>query len=213
MLAARFYDPASGVIRIGGAAYPEVGTQELMRRVSICFQESQLFKGTIEDNIRMGNTDAPLEAVMEAARAARADEFISRLPLTYQTRIAGDRMLSGGQIQRIAIARAILKDSPIVVLDEATSYADPENERLIQEALNELLRDRTVMVVAHRIKTLRHVDQILVFDEGRIVEAGGWDELAAAGGTFTRLLRSAEAALSWSVKPTTEQSEVANVAR
>lgn len=208
MLAARFYDPESGVIRIGGTAYPDVGTRELMDRVSICFQEAQLFKGTIEDNIRMGDRGAGTRAVVAAARAARADEFIARLPLGYKTRVAGDRMLSGGQIQRIAIARAILKGSPIVVLDEATSYADPENERLIQEALNELLRDRTVLVVAHRIKTLRHVDQILVFDEGRIVEAGTWDELAAIGGTFTRLLRSAEAALSWSVRPTDTRNEV-----
>lgn len=199
LLAARFYDPASGSICIGGMPYPEVGTKELMRRVSICFQDSQLFKGTIEDNIRMGNQAAPFEKVVAAAKAARAHEFIEKLSDGYGTFVSGDRTLSGGQIQRVAIARAILKDSPVVIMDEATSYADPENERLIQEALNELLADRTVIVVAHRLKTLRHVDSIQVFEGGRIVESGTWDELASHGGVFARLLEGTESALEWNV--------------
>ncbi len=199
LLAARFYDPREGSLRIGGLAYPEVGTKELMRRVSICFQESQLFKGTIEDNIRMGNRSASAADVRRAARAARAHDFIEALPRGYATEVSGDKTLSGGQIQRIAIARAMLKDSPVVVLDEATSYADPENERLIQEALNELLADKSVIVVAHRLKTLRRVDRILVFEGGRVVEAGTFDELEAAGGTFSRLWAGASSAVDWNV--------------
>ena len=199
LLAARFYDPATGRVAMDGASYPEMGTREIMKRVSICFQESQLFKGTIEENIRMGNHEAGRAEVERAARAARAHGFIMELPDGYETRVSGDRSLSGGQIQRIAIARAILKDSPVVILDEATSYADPENERLIQEALNELLRDRSVVVVAHRLKTLKKVDRILVFDGGRIVESGSFDELVAKGGTFSRLWAGASAALEWNV--------------
>ncbi|HEY9593636.1 MAG TPA: ABC transporter ATP-binding protein, partial [Spirochaetia bacterium] len=199
LLAARFYDPASGRLSLDGVPYPAIGTKELMRRVTICFQESQLFKGTIEENIRMGNRGASFAEVERAARAARAHEFIATLPEGYATRISGDRALSGGQIQRIAIARAILKGSPVVLLDEATSYADPENERLIQEALGELLRDRSVIVVAHRLRTLRHVDRILVFDGGRIVEKGGFDELVSAGGLFSRLWKSALSSVEWKV--------------
>lgn len=199
LLAARFYDPTSGTIRMGKAPYPSVGTREILRRVSICFQESQLFRGTIEENIRMGNRTAPFADVERAARAARAHDFIAALPDGYSTVLSGDRSLSGGQVQRIAIARAILKNSPVVILDEATSYADPENERLIQEALNELLADRTVIVVAHRLKTLAHVDNILVFDDGRIVEQGRFDDLIAAGGTFARLWEGALAALEWNI--------------
>lgn len=200
LLAARFYDPASGVVRFGGVPYPKVGTKELMRRVSICFQDSQLFAGTIEDNIRMGNRTASAAAVEKAARAARAHEFIEKLPQGYRTVVTGDRTLSGGQIQRLAIARAILKDSPVLILDEATSYADPENERLIQEALNELLADKTVIVVAHRLATLKHVDRILVFEKGRVAESGTWDELVGAGGTFSRLWEGAGSALEWGVR-------------
>ena len=199
LLAARFYDPTGGTIRMGNAPYPSVGTREILRRVSICFQESQLFRGTIEENIRMGNRTAPFADVERAARAARAHDFIAALPDGYSTVLSGDRSLSGGQVQRIAIARAILKNSPVVILDEATSYADPENERLIQEALNELLADRTVIVVAHRLKTLAHVDNILVFDDGRIVEQGRFDDLIAAGGTFARLWEGALAALEWNI--------------
>lgn len=199
LLAARFYDPRTGVVRLGGAPYPSVGTKALMRSVSICFQEAQVFKGTIEENIRMGNRAASFQEVVRAARAARVHEFVEALPRGYKTEISGDRTLSGGQIQRIAIARAILKDSPVVILDEATSYADPENERLIQEALNELLGDKSVIVVAHRLKTLRHVDMIHVFERGRIVESGNFEELVDAGGTFSRLWASATEALEWSV--------------
>ncbi len=199
LLAARFYDPRRGVVRLGGAPYPSVGTKALMRSVSICFQEAQVFKGTIEENIRMGNRAASFQEVVRAATAARVHEFVEALPRGYKTEISGDRTLSGGQIQRIAIARAILKDSPVVILDEATSYADPENERLIQEALNELLGDRSVIVVAHRLKTLRHVDMIHVFERGRIVESGNFEELVDAGGTFSRLWASATEALEWSV--------------
>ncbi len=202
LLAARFYDPTSGTIRMGNAPYPSAGTREILRRVSICFQESQLFRGTIEENIRMGNRTAPFADVERAASAARAHNFIAALPDGYSTVLSGDRSLSGGQVQRIAIARAILKNSPVVILDEATSYADPENERLIQEALNELLADRTVIVVAHRLKTLTHVDHILVFDDGRIVEQGRFDDLIATGGTFARLWDGALAALEWNIADT-----------
>ncbi len=210
LLAARFYDPASGILRMGGLDYRDVGTKLLMQRVGICFQEAQLFKGTIEDNIRMGNRDASMDEVVAAARAARAHQFICELPGGYGARVSGDRTLSGGQIQRIAIARAMLKNSPVVVLDEATSYADPENERLIQEALNELLVDKTVIVVAHRLNTIRHVDSIVVFEAGKAVECGTWEQLSAAAGPFSRLRRSADAALQWSVQ--TQHKEAGHVA-
>jgi len=199
LLAARFYDPASGKLSLGGQDYQRLGTKALMQQVAICFQESQLFKGSLEDNIRMGNKSADFSQVVAAAKAARAHEFIEKLPQAYQTQVFGDRTLSGGQIQRIAIARVILKDAPIVILDEATSYADPENERLIQEALNELLADRTVIVVAHRLKTLKNVDRIQVFEKGRIVESGTWNDLVNNGGTFSRLLAGAETALDWNI--------------
>jgi ATP-binding cassette subfamily B protein len=205
LLAARFFDPDTGTVSLHGVAYPQVGTKELMKRIAICFQDSTLFKGTIEENIRMGNRTASFTEVENAAKAAQAHEFISSLSRGYATEVAGDRELSGGQIQRIAIARAILKDAPIVILDEATSYADPENERLIQEALNELLKKKTVIVVAHRLRTLRHADQILVFKNGGIVETGTFPELIAQQGVFARLYEDAQASLEWSVSSQKQQ--------
>ena len=180
--------PQSGEIRIDGIAQADLDLRWFRRRTALVMQESILLSGTIADNLRFARTDATDEEVREAARLACAEEFIQRLPEGYNTRI-GERgaLLSGGQRQRLAIARALLRNPAVLILDEPTSALDYESERLIQQALDNLARGRTVITIAHRLSTIRHADRIVVLNEGRIVEQGTFEQLSAAGGYFSRL--------------------------
>ena len=187
-LVPRFYDVTGGAILVDGHDVRDVTLASLRAQVGMVTQETVLFDDTVATNIAYGRPDAPLEAIEAAARAANAHEFITGLPQGYHTPI-GERgqRLSGGQRQRLAIARALLKDSPILVLDEATSSLDTESEQLVQEALMNLMRNRTSFVIAHRLSTIRKADIIFVMDRGRIVETGRHDELLARGGLYARL--------------------------
>jgi ATP-binding cassette subfamily B protein len=187
-------------VRIGGVDVRELTTEQLFDAVSIVFQDVYLFQGSVYDNIAFGRPEARREDVITAARAAQADEFIRALPAGYDTLVgeAGTR-LSGGERQRLSIARAILKDSPIVLLDEATASIDPINERLVQAAMARLVRHKTLVVVAHRLSTIRSADQIVALDAGRVVEIGRHEELLAAAGLYARFWRERERATRWQV--------------
>ena len=201
-LIGRFWDPDSGSIHIGGADIRDIPVEGLNDAVAGVFQDVSLFFDTIEANIRMGNDSAPFDAVVSAARAARIHDFIETLPQGYATLIGeGGTYLSGGEQQRISIARAILKDAPIVVLDEATAYADPENEARIQEALSVVLQGKTVVIIAHRLYTITDVDQILVIDGGRVVESGTHQALLnrTEGGLYRRMWEVHAAARNWNI--------------
>src|ERR671918_1491307 len=176
----RFWDPTDGRILLGGHDLRDYGLDELRQRMALVSQDTYLFNTTVRDNLRIGRPEATEEELIEAAREANAHEFIARLPDGYDTMI-GERgvQLSGGQRQRLAIARAILKDAPILILDEATSHLDSENEALIQQALWTLLAGRTAIVIAHRLSTVRRMDRLIVLDRGRIVEEGPHDALLA----------------------------------
>lgn len=187
-LLARFFDPQSGSITIAGRDIRDVATDQLYRQLGIVFQDVQLFDGTILDNLRIGRPDASDEEVAAACRAAYCDAFLDRLPNGLLTRVGENgQLLSGGERQRLSIARALLKDAPILLLDEATASVDPEAQYEIQQALSHLARNRTVVVVAHRLHTIRHADQILVLDQGQLVEQGRHDELLARTGLYTTL--------------------------
>ena len=197
-LVARFWDVEAGRVTIGGADVARIGEPGLSELVSVVFQEVYLFAGSIRENIAMGRPDAPDEAIEAAARAAQAHGFITRLPDGYDTQVGeGGAALSGGERQRISIARAILKDAPIVLLDEATAAIDPSNERAIQTALAQLVEGRTLIVVAHKLSTIRSADQILVLDGGRIVERGLHEDLVEAGGLYARLWHHRSRAMGW----------------
>ncbi len=199
-LAARFWDAASGSITVGGVDVSQVDPEVLLRDYAVVFQDVMLFDDTVMGNIRMGRCGASDEEVLAAARAANCDQFVSRLPQGYQTMIGenGSR-LSGGERQRISIARAILKDAPIVLLDEATASLDVENETQVQEALSQLLVGKTVMVIAHRMRTVEQADKIVVLDHGRVVEQGSPQELMAADGEFARMVRLQGESADWSL--------------
>ena len=199
-LAARFWDAASGSITVGGVDVSKVDPEVLLRDYAVVFQDVMLFDDTVMGNIRMGRCGASDEEVLAAARAANCDQFVSRLPQGYQTMIGenGSR-LSGGERQRISIARAILKDAPIVLLDEATASLDVENETQVQEALSQLLVGKTVMVIAHRMRTVEQADKIVVLDHGRVVEQGSPQELMAADGEFARMVRLQGESADWSL--------------
>ncbi len=187
-LLARFYDPSVGRILVDGRDIREMNVQSLRRQIGIVMQDNILFSGTIADNIRYGRPDASEEEMLAASRAANAQEFIEKLPHGYGTWL-GERgvQLSGGQRQRIAIARVVLKNPRILILDEATSALDTESERLVQDALERLMKGRTSIVIAHRLSTIVNADKVFVLDHGRIVEAGRHDELLRQDGLFRRL--------------------------
>lgn len=197
-LIARFWDVDSGVVRIGGVDVRRIATEDVMRFVSVVFQDVYLFDGTIEQNIRIGNPGATDEQVREAARLARVDEIANRLPNGLATEVGeGGAALSGGERQRVSIARAILKDAPIVLLDEATAALDPVNEAAVQGALHALTRNKTLVVVAHRLQTVRSANAILVIDQGRVVEQGTHDELVAAKGRYAAFWSKRVRAAGW----------------
>lgn len=187
-LISRFYDVNHGAILIDGADVRDIGTRGLTRLFALVDQETILFNETIANNIRYGNTEATDAEVEAAARAAFAHEFIVAMPYGYATNI-GDRgvRLSGGQRQRICIARAILKNAPILILDEATSALDTESEQMVQQALNNLMANRTTFVIAHRLSTILNADKIAVLEGGRIVDVGTHDELLERGGLYRKL--------------------------
>jgi sulfate-transporting ATPase/ATP-binding cassette subfamily B protein len=187
-LLARFFDPEAGAITIDGLDLRDLSSEQLYRRIGCVFQTVQLFDGTILDNLRIGRPDASEAEVRAACRAAWCDGFLDRLPDGLHTRIGENgQMLSGGERQRLSIARALLRDAPILLLDEATASVDPEAQFEIQQALSRLAADRTVIVVAHRLHTIRHADQILVLDQGRVVERGRHEALLARGGLYATL--------------------------
>jgi ATP-binding cassette subfamily B protein len=178
-------------VTIDGIDIRDVTLSSLRRNIGVVFQESTLFYRTIADNLRVGKPDATDEEMIEAAKLAQAHDFIMSHPEGYQT-LVGERgrTLSGGERQRIGIARALLKNPPILILDEATSALDSVTEAKIQDALTRLMKGRTTFVIAHRLSTIRHADKVLVMDQGRIVEQGSYSDLMARGGTFTRLVNT-----------------------
>jgi len=210
-LIARFWDVTHGRILVGGVDVRDLPLDALMAQVAFVFQDTFLFSASIAENIRLGLPEATLEQVQEAARAAQAHEFITQLPQGYDTR-AGERgtFLSGGQRQRITIARAILQNRPILLLDEATAFADPENEEALITALARLMRGKTVLMVAHRLSTITDADQILVFDQGRLVEQGRHAALAAAGGVYARLWASGQQTQHWTLRGASAQTQGAH---
>ena len=199
-LMARFWDVSAGSVRVGGHDVREFTCDSLLANFSMVFQNVYLFNDTVEANIAFGCPGASHDEVVAAAKRACCHGFIEELPQGYDTVVGeGGSSLSGGQKQRISIARALLKDAPIVLLDEATANVDPENEDELQAAIEELTRRKTVVMIAHRLKTVRHADQILVLDGGRIVQRGTHDELMAEGGIYEDFVRMREKALGWKV--------------
>ena len=197
-LLARFWDVDSGEVTLGGKNIKDYNMDSLMSNFSFVFQNVYLFHDTIANNIRFGEPNAPIEKVIAAAKKASCHEFISALPNRYDTVIGeGGASLSGGEKQRISIARAIMKDAPIIILDEATANVDPENERDLMTAITELTKEKTVIMIAHRLKTVRHADQILVLDNGKIAEQGKHEELVKLGGIYARFIDSRKKAISW----------------
>ncbi|MGP3921262.1 ABC transporter ATP-binding protein [Nonomuraea sp. 10N515B] len=184
-LLARFYDVDAGAVRVGGVDVRAISTEALMARIAIVFQDVYLFDGTIEENVRLGRPDAGVAEVRAAATAARLDEVIERLPGGWAANVGeGGALLSGGERQRVSIARALLKNAPIVLLDEVTSALDPVNEAAVHEGIQRLMAGRTVVMVAHRMRTVQRADRIVFLDGGRIVEEGSHDELLDHGGHY-----------------------------
>lgn len=199
-LIARFWDVDCGSVKLGGTNVKEYSMDSLMKNFSFVFQNVYLFRDTIANNIRFGQPDAPMEKVIEAAKKACCHDFIMALPDGYETVIGeGGASLSGGEKQRISIARAIMKDAPIIILDEATANVDPENEQELTSAIEALTKEKTILMIAHRLKTVRHADNILVIDSGKIVQSGTHDELMRQGGIYRRFVESREQAVGWKV--------------
>lgn len=197
-LIARFWDVQEGTIKVGGRDVRDYKLDSLMKNISMVFQNVYLFNDTIENNIKFGKPDATHEEVVAAAKAACCDEFISALPDGYNTQVGeGGSSLSGGEKQRISIARAMLKDAPIVILDEATASVDPENEAQLQQAIGALTHDKTIIMIAHRLKTVRNADQIFVLSGGHIVQSGTHEQLAAQKGVYSDFLNARKEAVGW----------------
>ena len=199
-LIAHFYDVDSGEVTVGGENVRNMTCDSLLRNISMVFQKVYLFHDTVENNIRFGNPNATQEEIIEAAKKAQCHDFITALPDGYETVIGeGGSTLSGGEKQRISIARAILKNANIVILDEATASIDPENEHLIQQAISELTIGKTVIVIAHRLATIEHADQILVVDQGQVVQKGTHQQLVQQNGLYRRFIMIREQAEGWSI--------------
>ena len=199
-LIARFWDVDAGCVTVGGQDVRSWALDDLLAKFSMVFQNVYLFDDTIENNIKFGSPAATHEQVVEAACRACCDAFISELPDGYDTMIGeGGARLSGGERQRISIARAMLKDAPVIILDEATANVDPENERDLQRAIESLTHDKTVIMIAHRLKTVRHADQIVVLDDGRIVQQGTHDALMGTPGLYADFVRMRERAIGWRI--------------
>ena len=197
-LLSRFWDVDSGTVTLGGRNISEYSMDALMRNFSFVFQNVYLFQDTIANNIRFGCPDAPMEAVIEAAKKAKCHDFIMALPNGYETVIGeSGGSLSGGERQRLSIARAMMKDAPIIILDEATANVDPENEKDLLLAVEALTREKTILMIAHRLKTVRHADQILVVDKGRIVQQGTHETLMQQDGIYKRFISQRELAAGW----------------
>lgn len=201
-LIARFWDVDEGKVTLGGVNVKDYSMNSLMNNFSFVFQTVYLFADTIENNIKFGRQDATHEEVIAAAKKAYCHEFISQLPNGYDTVIGeGGSSLSGGQKQRISIARAIMKDAPVVILDEATANVDPENEKDLMGAIEALTKEKTIIMIAHRLKTVRHADQIVVVDKGRIVQKGTHEQLMTQDGIYKRFVDAREQAVSWKLAP------------
>lgn len=197
----RFYDVGEGSIRIGGRDVRSMKTEELMKKLSFVFQQNKLFKESLLDNIREAKPDADMEEVLRAVKTAQCTDIIEKMPQGLDT-VVGTKgvYLSGGEAQRIALARAVLKDAPVVLLDEATAFADPENEYQIQRAMSELTKGKTVLMIAHRLTTVKNADCIYVVDKGRITEQGTHEELLAKGGLYQRMWSDYQKAASWKLE-------------
>lgn len=196
----RFYDATEGSVQVGGVDVRQISKQDLMQRIAFVFQNTKLFKDTLLENIRATRPDATREEVLRAAEAAQCKDIIDRLPNGLDTVVGHSGMyLSGGENQRIALARAILKDAPIIVLDEATAFADAENEHQIQLAFEQLTKKKTVLMIAHRLSTVQDADEILVFDGGQIIERGTHAELLAHGGRYAAMWQEYQTSVQWKV--------------
>ena len=197
-LAARFWDASRGTVTLGGIDVSTVEPETLLKYYSMVFQDVVLFRDTVMENIRLGRRDATDEEVLAAARAARCEEFVRNLPQGYQTMIGENgSTLSGGERQRISIARALLKDAPVILLDEATASLDVENESAVQEALSRLLQGKTVLVIAHRMRTVAGADHIVVLERGRVAQQGTPEELMRKGGLYRRMTELQKETAQW----------------
>ena len=196
----RFYEPTDGVIKLGGVNIQELPSKSLMENISFVFQDNDLLSGTIFQNIAMAKKGCSKEEVIEAAKKARCHDFIMKLEKGYETILGKGNTLSGGEKQRIAVARAMLKNAPVLILDEATSYADSKNECLFQEALAELVKDKTVIMIAHRLGTIKNAQQILVLSEGQIVERGTHESLMKEEGVYRKMFSIFDEVKSWKMK-------------
>lgn len=199
-LVSRFFDPQDGKIRIGGVDIRDIPKKELMNTVSFVFQDSRLIKASVLENVRMSRPEASRSEVLDALQAAQCMDIIEKLPNGVDTVIGTKGVyLSGGEQQRIAIARVMLKNAPIVILDEATAFADPDNESRVQAAFTELSKGKTVIMIAHRLSTVSNVDRIFVLKDGQIAESGSWRELTAAKGIFSKMWKDHQASVQWKV--------------
>lgn len=199
-LISRFFDADEGDVLIGGVNVKNIDKTILMNTVSFVFQNSRLIKGTILDNVKMARPNATKEEVLSAIHKAQCDEIIKKFPDGINTIIGTHGIyLSGGEQQRISIARAILKNAPILILDEATAFADPDNEAKVQQAINELAKNKTVIMIAHRLSTIANADKIYVLEGGKIAESGTNDELVAMGGIYADMMKNYVSSVNWKV--------------
>ncbi len=199
-LISRFFDPQSGIVKIGGVNIKEIAKEELMNTVSFVFQNSRLMKASVLENVRMGRPDATKEEILAALHNAQCDDILEKLPQGADTVIGTKGIyLSGGEQQRIAIARVMLKNAPIIILDEATAFADPDNETRVQAAFSKLSKGKTVIMIAHRLSTVAGADQIYVICDGQIAESGTSRELLEQKGIFSRMWQNYQTSVQWKV--------------